>query len=89
MYRNTYQIYSQSCTFAAMNSSTPQNKWKLLLLNWLFVYPLINVLITVTFPLTEGWPMPLRTLILTAIMVPVMGMVLPKLHLRFAGLLRK
>jgi antibiotic biosynthesis monooxygenase (ABM) superfamily enzyme len=89
MYRNTYQIYSQSCTFAAMNSSTPQNKWKLLLLNWLFVYPLINVLIPVTFPLTEGWPMPLRTLVLTAIMVPVMGMVLPKLHLRFAGWLRK
>lgn len=89
MYRNTYQIYSQSCTFAAMNSSTPQNKWKLLLLNWLFVYPLINLLILVMFPLTEGWPMPLRTLVLTAIMVPVMGMVLPKLHLRFAGWLRK
>ena len=89
MYRNTYRIYSQKCTFAAMNSSMPQNKWKLLLLNWLFVYPLINLLILVMFPLTVGWPMPLRTLVLTAIMVPVMGMVLPKLHLRFAGWLRK
>jgi antibiotic biosynthesis monooxygenase (ABM) superfamily enzyme len=71
-----------------MNSTTPPKKWKLLLLNWLFVYPLINVLIPVAFPLTEGWPLPLRTLVLTLIMVPAMGMVLPKLHARFAGWLR-
>ncbi|MEY3927300.1 MAG: hypothetical protein RJA97_307 [Bacteroidota bacterium] len=71
-----------------MNSTTPPKKWKLLLLNWLFVYPLINVLIPVAFPLTEGWPLPLRTLVLTAVMVPIMGMVLPKLHARFAGWLR-
>ena len=72
-----------------MNSTTPPKKWKLLLLNWMFVYPLINVLIPVAFPLTEGWHMLLRTLVLTAIMVPVMGVVLPKLHVRFAGWLRK
>jgi hypothetical protein len=72
-----------------MNSGSAPKKWKLLLLNWLFVYPLINVLIPVAFPLTDGWPMPLRTLVLTAIMVPVMGAVLPKLHVRFGSWLRQ
>jgi antibiotic biosynthesis monooxygenase (ABM) superfamily enzyme len=80
---------TRQTTFAVMKPISSPKIWKLMLLNWLFVYPLINVLIPVAFPLTDGWPMPLRTLVLTVIMVPVMGAVLPKLHVRFAAWLRK
>jgi antibiotic biosynthesis monooxygenase (ABM) superfamily enzyme len=71
-----------------MNTSDVK-KWKMLLLNWLFVYPLINIIIPVVFPLTEGWPMLLRTLLLTALLVPIMGIVLPRLHQYFGVWLRK
>jgi len=64
-------------------------KWKMILLNWIFVYPLINLLIPIVFPLTEGWPMLARTLVLTAILVPTMAVLLPKLHQRFAVWLSK
>ncbi len=70
-----------------MNSAPKQ--WKMILLNWIFVYPLINLLIPIVFPLTEGWPMPARTLVLTAILVPTMAVLLPKLHQQFAVWLRK
>ncbi|MEY4460930.1 MAG: hypothetical protein RL429_919 [Bacteroidota bacterium] len=69
-------------------NATPK-KWKMILLNWIFVYPLINLLIPIVFPLTEGWPMLARTLVLTAILVPAMAVLLPKLHQRFAVWLRK
>jgi antibiotic biosynthesis monooxygenase (ABM) superfamily enzyme len=69
-------------------NATPK-KWKMILLNWIFVYPLINLLIPIVFPLTEGWPMLARTLVLTAILVPTMAVMLPKLHQRFAVWLRK
>jgi antibiotic biosynthesis monooxygenase (ABM) superfamily enzyme len=69
-------------------NATPK-VWKMLLLNWLFVYPLINLLIPAVFPLTDGWPMPARTLVLTLILVPVMGIALPRLHRRFAAWLSK
>ncbi len=64
-------------------------KWKMILLNWAFVYPVINVIIPVVFPLTEGWPLPLRTLLLSGILVPTMAVVLPRLHRTFAGWLTK
>jgi antibiotic biosynthesis monooxygenase (ABM) superfamily enzyme len=72
-----------------MNATPTVKKWKMLLLNWLFIYPLINLIIPVVFPLTDGWPMPARTLVLTALLVPIMGFALPMLHRRFAAWLTR
>ncbi|MGD1868905.1 MAG: hypothetical protein ACFB0F_05210 [Neomegalonema sp.] len=49
-----------------------ENKHKLALLTWVFVYPLITVLLIGLEPLVSGLATPLRTLLLTALMVPAM-----------------
>ncbi len=59
---------------------------KLAALTWAVVYPLITVLLAVLEPLLDGVPMPLRTLMLSAIMVPAMVYVaMPWMSRRFAG----
>lgn len=70
-------------------NATPQKKWKMMLLTWLFVYPVINILFALLFPLIQEFNQLIKTLILTLILVPLMGMVLPKLHQRFADWLRR
>ncbi len=42
------------------------------LVTWLAVYPVITMLLAVLEPVIADWPIPFRTLVLTAIMVPVM-----------------
>ena len=39
---------------------------------WLTVYPTITLLSVVLDPVISGWPMPVKTLVLTSIMVPVL-----------------
>ena len=39
---------------------------------WLVTYPLITVLLYLLEPTVGGWPLPLRTLLISSIMVPVM-----------------
>jgi antibiotic biosynthesis monooxygenase (ABM) superfamily enzyme len=39
---------------------------------FLGVYPLVTLLLTVLMPLTQGWPLPMRTLVLVPIMVTAM-----------------
>ncbi|WP_299476068.1 hypothetical protein [uncultured Roseibium sp.] len=51
--------------------ATP-NKNKMAILTWLVVYPLITALLAVLEPLLSGIPMPLRSFVLTVIMVPAM-----------------
>ena len=51
------------------------NRHKMALITWSVVYPLITVLLMVLEPLLAGLPVPLRTLILTLILVPLMGYV--------------
>ena len=48
------------------------NRHRMALLTWAIVYPLITVLVATLDPVVGALPMPLRTLVLTAIMVPVM-----------------
>ena len=48
------------------------NRHKLALLTGLIVYPLITALIAVLEPLLGGLALPLRTAVLTAIMVPAL-----------------
>lgn len=39
---------------------------------FLGVYPLVTLLLAVLIPLTPGWPLPLRTLVLVPIIVTAM-----------------
>ena len=57
--------------------------WKLLLISWLFVYPVINIMFALVFPLIKDLPQLVKTLIFTLILVPLMGIVIPKLHKKF------
>jgi antibiotic biosynthesis monooxygenase (ABM) superfamily enzyme len=65
-----------------MNQKPPK-KWKLLLISWLFVYPVINILFVLIFPLIAELHQLLKTLILTLILVPLMGICIPLLHKKF------
>ena len=57
--------------------------WKMMLISWLFVYPVINLMFFLIFPLIKELPQLLKTFIFTAILVPVMGMAIPELHKKF------
>ena len=58
------------------------------LITWLVVYPIITGLIIVLDPLLRGWPVPARTLLLSAIMVPLMVFwAVPAASKCFAGFL--
>jgi len=57
--------------------------WKMLLISWLFVYPVINIMFALVFPLIKEYPQLLKTFIFTIILVPLMGIFIPKLHKRF------
>jgi antibiotic biosynthesis monooxygenase (ABM) superfamily enzyme len=50
----------------------PIPRWKMAVMIWLGIYPTITALIYIIFPLTKDWPVPLRTLAMTLIAVPVM-----------------
>jgi antibiotic biosynthesis monooxygenase (ABM) superfamily enzyme len=67
----------------------PPKKWKLMLITWLFVYPVINVLFTTIFPLVKEYHQLVKTLIFTLILVPLIGIFVPKLHKRFDTWIRK
>lgn len=47
------------------------NRHKLAILTWFIVYPLITVLLFFSEPLMTGWPVPVKTFVLTLVMVPV------------------
>lgn len=50
-------------------------KWKLTVATWLGVYPIITVLVWLLWPLMGSWPMPARTFLLSALMVPALTFV--------------
>lgn len=60
-----------------------------MLLTWLFVYPVINVLFMLLMPLMAEQNQWVKTLVLTLILVPLMGAVLPRLHQRFGSWIAK
>lgn len=47
-------------------------RWRLALLNFVAVYPLITLLIYIIFPITDGWAIWQRTLLLAPIMIVAM-----------------
>lgn len=66
-----------------MNNNLTPKKWKLMLISWLFVYPVINIMFAVIFPLVANLPQFLKTLVFTIILVPLMGICIPILHKKF------
>lgn len=51
---------------------TQPNRHRMALLTWAVVYPLVTTLLMALEPLVGGLPVPVRTLLLSAILVPVM-----------------
>ena len=64
----------------------PPPRYKLALVTWIGVYPIITLLLALLGPTTAAWPLPLRTLLLTALMVPTLTwLVIPTLTRLFRG----
>ena len=72
-----------------MSDLPKPKRWKIILISWLFVYPVVNVMFALIFPLLADLPQLVKTLVFTLILVPLMGIVLPKLHQRFWGWITK
>ena len=68
---------------------TPPKKWKMMLINWLFIYPVINVIFFFVFPLVKEYNQFIKTLVITLILVPTLGVCLPILHKKCENWLRK
>lgn len=49
-----------------------RSQYKTTLLTWIVVYPIITGLLAILEPTLAGLPMPLRTLVLSSLMVPIM-----------------
>lgn len=59
-------------------------------ITWLAIFPLVAVGMMVVAPLTEGWHLVLRALVLTLVVVPVaVYVVLPRLFAGYGALLRR
>ncbi len=75
---------AQPAVPSAPATTSRPNRVRLAILVWLAVWPLITTINAVTAPALAGWPAPVRTMIATAIMVPIMvGVLLPSLQRRF------
>jgi antibiotic biosynthesis monooxygenase (ABM) superfamily enzyme len=51
-------------------------RWKMAVVVWLAIYPLLTLILWLVGPSIRDWPVALRTLALTAVLVPVMVYVL-------------
>jgi antibiotic biosynthesis monooxygenase (ABM) superfamily enzyme len=51
---------------------TTPPRYKLALLTWAGAYAVITLILAVLGPTTAAWPLPLRTLVLSALMAPAM-----------------
>jgi antibiotic biosynthesis monooxygenase (ABM) superfamily enzyme len=59
-----------------MTEPKQPKKWKMALLTWLIIYPLINILFALLMPHIGNFHNLVKTLILTLILVPTMGIIL-------------
>ncbi|SEG44058.1 hypothetical protein [Oceanospirillum linum] len=64
-------------------------KWKLMLLVWVTIYPLLNIFFPLLMPYIVQLPQPIRLLIMTIIIVPIMSFILGQLHKRLHLWLRE
>jgi uncharacterized protein len=64
----------------------PPPRYKLALLTWAGAYAVITPILAVLGPAMAAWPLPLRTLLLSAMMVPTLSwLVMPTLSRLFRG----
>lgn len=56
------------------NASPP--RWKTSVLVWLGIYPALTLVLWLVGPTIRDWPLPVRTLLMTAVLVPLMVYVL-------------
>ena len=75
---------------AAPRRAGPPARTRFAVLVWIAIYPTITLLLELGGPLINDWPLPLRTLALTGVAVPLMVFVLlPLLQRTFAGWLSR
>ena len=66
------------------------DRQKAVILNWLAAYPVITILLAVLDPILPNMPLPVRTLLVTVIMVPAMVyLVMPIVRAKVQPLLDK
>lgn len=53
------------------NAAEPLPRWRIAFTSWLAIYPAITLVGAATLPLTPDLPWPMRTPLLTAILVPL------------------
>ncbi len=64
----------------------PAPSWKIALLTWVGLWPTVTLVMWVVQPQLQGFPVPLQTLLLTAMIVPLMAWVhMPLLTRLFRG----
>lgn len=77
---------------------TPPRKWKIMLIVWLSIYPLLNIffpIFDVIFPYisdalhVESLSLPIRLLIMTIVIVPIMSTIMGILQKHLFHWLRK
>jgi len=69
---------------------TPPRRWKMALITLSALYPIVLTLLTVSRPLTGGWPTPLALLLTTGLSIPLMTwVVMPALTKRLGSWLRR
>lgn len=78
------------------NESTEQNlakvapkKWKMMLLVWVSIYPLLNVFFPLLMPYIAHFSTSIRLLIMTIVIVPIMSFILGSLQKRLFIWLRQ
>ena len=73
-----------------MSTQAAPPRYKIALLTWLGAYPVITVALGVLGPVTARWPLPLRTLLISGLMVVALTWgVLPTLGYVLRGWLRR
>jgi antibiotic biosynthesis monooxygenase (ABM) superfamily enzyme len=85
---------SPSASLSSLPSTPPvrrPNRHKMVLLTWLGIWPTITVVLEVLLPiLLPRFPLPLVTLMVTALVVPLMGyVVMPNLARWFGDWLHR
>ena len=59
-------------------------RYKQAIITWLGVYPALTLILAILGPVMESWPLPLRTLLVTLLMVPALTwLILPFLRRMF------
>src|SRR4051794_31592742 len=68
----------------------PPRRWKMAVLTWTGLYPILVVLVTVLGPVTGRWPLPVALLLTTGLSIPLMTwVVMPALTTRLGPWLRR